>query len=88
MITLVITALLVGKVTLSLPQLLALSGVMVLGTLPICALGLFVGAHTSGSASPAFANLVFLPMLWLSGLFIPPCRPSCRNGPSSGQRFT
>jgi ABC-2 type transport system permease protein len=31
----------------------------------------FIGAYASGSASPAIANVVFLPMLWLSGLFIP-----------------
>ncbi len=35
------------------------------------ALGLFIGAYTSGSAAPAVANLVFLPMTWLSGLFFP-----------------
>ena len=71
MISMIATGLIVGKITLSLPQLAALAGVLVLGTLPISAIGLFLGAHTSGSASPAFANLVFLPMLWLSGLFIP-----------------
>jgi ABC-2 type transport system permease protein len=35
------------------------------------AIGLFVGTHVSGSAAPAVTNLLFLPMLWLSGLFIP-----------------
>jgi ABC-2 type transport system permease protein len=34
-------------------------------------MGLLIGAYTSGSASPAIANLLFLPMLWLSGLFFP-----------------
>ena len=41
------------------------------GAIPFAAIGLFIGAHASGSSAPAFANLIFLPMLWLSGLFIP-----------------
>jgi ABC-2 type transport system permease protein len=44
---------------------------MVIGTLPFAAIGLFIGAFASGSAAPAYANIIFLPMLWLSGLFIP-----------------
>ena len=38
---------------------------------PFCAIGLFIGAYASGTSAPAFVNIVFLPMLWLSGLFIP-----------------
>lgn len=71
MTSMILMGVLVSKVALSLTQLLALAGVMVLGTLPMCALGLFIGAYARASAAPAFANLVFLPMLWLSGLFIP-----------------
>ena len=41
------------------------------GAIPFAAIGLFIGAHASGSSAPAFANMMFLPMLWLSGLFIP-----------------
>jgi ABC-2 type transport system permease protein len=44
---------------------------MIVGSVPFAALGLLIGAYTSGSASPAIANLIFLPMLWLSGLFFP-----------------
>ena len=60
-----------GQLTLSFPQLAALSAVLVIGTLPFAAIGLFIGAHVSGSAAPAVANLVFLPMAWLSGIFFP-----------------
>lgn len=67
----IVMGVLIAKVALSAGQLAALGGVMILGTLPMCAIGLFIGAYTSGSAAPAFANLVFLPMMWLSGLFIP-----------------
>lgn len=69
--SLLITALLLGKMPLSLLQAAALMGTMVLGTLPMCALGLLIGAYATGNSAPAFGNLVFLPMMWLSGLFIP-----------------
>ena len=43
----------------------------VLGALPFCALGLFIGTLVSGSAAPAVVNLIFLPMAFLSGLWLP-----------------
>jgi ABC-2 type transport system permease protein len=64
-------AALAGKLTLSLPQLFAVGSVLTVGALPFCALGLFIGAHCSGGAAPGVTNLIYLPMLWLGGLFIP-----------------
>jgi ABC-2 type transport system permease protein len=69
--TLLVTAVAGGTVTLSGGQLAVIALVMTVGSLPFCAMGLFIGAYASGSASPAIANVIFLPMLWLSGLFIP-----------------
>jgi ABC-2 type transport system permease protein len=69
--TVLVAAVAGGTVTLSAGQLAAIVLVMIAGSLPFCAMGLFIGAYASGSASPAIANVVFLPMLWLSGLFIP-----------------
>jgi ABC-2 type transport system permease protein len=69
--TLLVAAVFGGTVTLSGGQLAIIALVMIVGSLPFCAIGLFIGAYASGSASPAIANVVFLPMLWLSGLFIP-----------------
>jgi ABC-2 type transport system permease protein len=66
-----VAALVVGKLTLSPGALLAMLGVLILGALPFCALGLFIGAYSSGNAAPAFANLVYLPGMWLSGMFFP-----------------
>ena len=43
----------------------------VLGVLPFCALGLFVGTLFGGSAAPAVVNLLYLPMSFLSGLWLP-----------------
>jgi ABC-2 type transport system permease protein len=71
LIPLTVGALLLGKLTLGVGSMAAILGVSVLGSIPFSAMGLFLGAYVSGSAAPAFGNLVFLPMMWLSGLFIP-----------------
>jgi ABC-2 type transport system permease protein len=45
--------------------------VLALGTLPFCAIGLFIGARVNGRIAPAIVNVVYLPMIYLSGLFFP-----------------
>lgn len=52
-------------------QALLLFAVEVLGVLPFCALGLFVGSLVGGQGAPAVVNLIYLPMAFLSGLWIP-----------------
>jgi ABC-2 type transport system permease protein len=66
-----IAALLVGKISLSVLHVACFAGVLVLGTIPFCAIGLFIGTRASGSAAPGFTNLLFFPMIYLSGLFFP-----------------
>lgn len=60
-----------GQAGLSAGQLAAMSAVLVAGAIPFCALGLMVGALASGSAAPAYAHLLYLPGLYLSGVFFP-----------------
>jgi len=60
-----------GQARLDGAQLAAMSAVLVAGSIPFCALGLMLGALTSGSAAPAYANLAYLPGLYLSGVFFP-----------------
>ncbi|MDR7270138.1 ABC-2 type transport system permease protein [Pelomonas saccharophila] len=60
-----------GQAHLSGAQFAAMSAVLTAGTLPFCALGVMLGALTSGSAAPAYANLAYLPGLYLSGVFFP-----------------
>lgn len=60
-----------GQTGLSAGQLAAMSAVLVAGGIPFCALGLMVGSLASGSAAPAYANLIYLPGMYLSGLFFP-----------------
>ncbi len=67
----VVAALVAGKITLTGGELFRHAAVMVVGAIPFAAIGLFIGSCTSGSASAAIANMVFLPMLWLAGLFFP-----------------
>lgn len=69
--SLVAVAPIAGAAHLSAAQLSIVTIVMIFGAIPFCALGLFIGAHVSGSTAPAVINVVFLPMLWLSGLFFP-----------------
>jgi ABC-2 type transport system permease protein len=64
-------ALATGSVSMSGGAIAGLATVMILGAVPLAAIGFFIGAYASGSSAPAFANLLFLPMLWLSGLFFP-----------------
>jgi len=67
----VIAALASGKLALDAAHLAAMSGAMLCGTIPFCAMGLMVGTLASGSAAPGYANLIYLPGCYLSGLFFP-----------------
>jgi len=70
-ITMVLAAVFVAHLSLHLSQLLLIAGILLLGSLPFCAIGLFVGTRASGKGAPAYVNLLFLPMIYLSGLMIP-----------------
>lgn len=48
-----------------------LVAILLLGTLPFCAIGLWIGTLVKGQAAVALVNLVYLPMSVLSGLWIP-----------------
>ena len=71
MITLVAAALALGHPGLSAGQYLKISLVDILGSLPFCAVGLFIGTRASARSAPAFANLAYLPFMHLGGLFYP-----------------
>ena len=70
-IMLTLMAVLVGEVPLTFLQTVQLFAIDVFGALPFCAIGMFVGSMVSGQASPAIVNLIFLPMAFLSGLWVP-----------------
>jgi ABC-2 type transport system permease protein len=58
-------------VQLTATQWALLALVDVLGALPFCAIGLYVGTLVGGNAAPAVLNLLYLPMAFLSGLWLP-----------------
>jgi ABC-2 type transport system permease protein len=60
-----------GGVHLALGQWLLLGAIAVIGVMPFCALGLMVGSRANASAAPAFVNLIYMPMAFLSGLWMP-----------------
>ena len=45
--------------------------VNVAGSLPFCAIGLSIGSLVGGSGAPAVVNIVYMPMAFLSGLWMP-----------------
>lgn len=69
--TMVAAALTLGHLPLNASQCASLTAINLLGTLPFCALGLFIGTRTSGKAAPALANVIYLAMIYLSGMMFP-----------------
>ena len=56
------------------PTAIQIAGFMllsILGVLPFCAIGFLIGTFVSGTAAPGIINVIFFPMLYLSGLFFP-----------------
>ncbi|MGH8160282.1 MAG: ABC transporter permease [Rhodanobacter sp.] len=60
-----------AHVVLSWGEMLALLLTGMFGVLPFCALGMFVGTLIKGQGAPGLLNLVYLPMAFLSGLWLP-----------------
>ena len=60
-----------GDVRLSILQVLSLWGILVFGTLPFAAIGLTIGYAAGPNSAPAIVNLVYLPMAFASGLWMP-----------------
>src|SRR3984893_4985195 len=71
MVTLVAAAAVVGRPGLTLGQYIGVGLLDMAGSLPFCAVGLFIGTRTSAKSAPAFANLAYLPFMHLGGLFYP-----------------
>ena len=60
-----------GDVRLLTGQWLGLAAVLVAGTIPFSLIGLSLGLWLSPNAAPAVINVLFLPMVFLSGLWVP-----------------
>jgi ABC-2 type transport system permease protein len=66
-----VLAIATGSLPLSLGSSLAMCGALLTGSIPFCAMGLMVGTWSSASAAPGYANLLFIPGCYLSGMFFP-----------------
>lgn len=60
-----------AHVALPLSKMLALFGILVGGSIAFCAFGLALGFFAGPNSAPPIVNLVYLPMAFLSGLWIP-----------------
>ena len=60
-----------GGVELTAGAWVLLATVHVLGALPFCAMGLALGYFAGPNSAPAIVNIIYLPMGFLSGLWIP-----------------
>jgi ABC-2 type transport system permease protein len=60
-----------GGVRLTAAQWLLMAGTLVAGALPFCALGLAIGNFAGPNSAPGIVNLIYLPMSFCGGLWIP-----------------
>jgi len=52
-------------------QWLAMAAIQIAGAIPFCAAGLAIGLWSGPNSAPAIVNLLYLPMSFASGLWIP-----------------
>ena len=71
MLMLLAMALGLAHVSLTTAQVAGLFATSMLGVLPFCALGMFVGTLVKGQGAPGMLQLIYLPMSFLSGLWFP-----------------
>jgi ABC-2 type transport system permease protein len=60
-----------GGVRMPAGQWIGLAAVLIVGALPFCAMGLAFGYLVGPNSAPAVLNLIYLPMAFASGLWIP-----------------
>jgi ABC-2 type transport system permease protein len=69
--SILVAALCTHKLHLPAAQVIEISSLLIIGSVTFCAMGLCIGAHVRGSAAPGITHLIYLPMMYLSGLFFP-----------------
>lgn len=60
-----------GHVPMDTGHSLRFAAITIAGSLPFCGIGLFLGTATKGQAAPAVANVAYLAMAYLGGLWFP-----------------
>ncbi len=69
--TLVVLGITLGGVTLTAVEALKLAGVVLAGSIPFTAMGLLVALLVPPNAGPGIINLIYLPMSFASGFWMP-----------------
>jgi ABC-2 type transport system permease protein len=67
----VVVAVSTGKLALDAIAIVNVSVTLIACSIPFCAMGLMMGSLIKGTAAAGFANQVYLPGCYLSGLFFP-----------------
>ena len=67
----VVCGLSLGHVPMNAAQSLRFAAITIAGSVPFCGIGLFLGTLLRSQAAPAVANLVYLAMAYLGGLWFP-----------------
>ena len=62
---------LAGNVRMPVSQWLAMGATLIAGAVPFCALGLAIGNLAGPNSAPAAVNMIYLPMSFCGGLWIP-----------------
>ncbi|MBZ5594170.1 MAG: ABC transporter permease [Acidobacteriia bacterium] len=69
--TMIAAALTLGHLPLTAGQCFRVAAINILGALPFCAMGLFIGTRTTGKVAPAITNVIYMAMIYLSGIMFP-----------------
>jgi ABC-2 type transport system permease protein len=69
MATMIVAARLATLLPMTVNQIMAVSALSILGTLPFCAIGLLVSTIVRAQSATGMINLLYFPMLYLSGIF-------------------
>jgi ABC-2 type transport system permease protein len=68
---LIVLGIVFGGAHLSASMILKFLGTLIIGSLPFAAMGLAIGCTAAPNSAPAIVNVLFLPMSFLSGLWVP-----------------
>jgi ABC-2 type transport system permease protein len=70
-VTLIVIGVTLGGVSLSITEILKMLGMTVVGGISFASMGLLLAQLVPANAAPGIVNLIYLPMSFLSGLWIP-----------------
>ncbi|HEX6348472.1 MAG TPA: ABC transporter permease [Candidatus Dormibacteraeota bacterium] len=71
LVVLMLYVVVVGGVRFPVQTGLEIIGLLLVGALPLIGMGMAIGYASGPNAAPAIANLIYLPMAFASGMFVP-----------------